>query len=566
MKAEQKSLLFFNDKHASHMGFFSTLLKRKEKPLTLSIKANYNCPAVSILYGTKTGNSQLIAQQAHKYYHQCGIESECYNMDKYDVGRLPAEKNLLIVISTDGEGELPPNARRFFQLLQHDEMPMLSDLKYAVCALGDSSYDNFCGAGKQVDEQLKKLGAQAIINRIDCDLDFKKSALQWIQNSYDTIVGIKKDNESPKAEIELPDFITTKLTERYQLTQAEVDQAVYHVELDNSVNKIQYEAGDCIEIIPTNPSKLVENIIDHLKLDKTQKLHSFNHSLEYGLLNQFEITKLSRPVIRRYMKLNESNALSALYENKEQLRAYLNNADVFDLLNDYPCAMSADEFVSILQPIHSRYYSIASGAKAKPEQIDLTVKTIRFQHKKREYEGAGSTYVNEGLSKGASINYRLVSNPSFHLPQNAETPVILIGVGTGIAPYRAFLQDLQAQGIKNKAWLIWGDKNQERDFLYEDELIDYYKNETLAFINTAFSRDQETKEYVQHRLTDYKERLMEWFDNGAIIYLCGHNKMGDEVKQTLIQLYMSEKGMSEQTAKAKLKQQRDNNVIREDLY
>jgi len=152
------------------------------------------------------------------------------------------------------------------------------------------------------------------------------------------------------------------------------------------------------------------------------------------------------------------------------------------------------------------------------------------------------------------------------LPQNAETPVILIGVGTGIAPYRAFLQDLQAQGIKNKAWLIWGDKNQERDFLYEDELIDYYKNETLAFINTAFSRDQETKEYVQHRLTDYKERLMEWFDNGAIIYLCGHNKMGDEVKQTLIQLYMSEKGMSEQTAKAKLKQQRDNNVIREDLY
>ena len=549
------------------MGFFSTLLKKKEKPLTLNILDNYNCPPVTILYGTKTGNAQLIAQQAHKYYHQCGIESECYNMDKYDVGRLPSENKLLVVISTDGEGELPPNARKFYQLLQHEEMPMLNNLQYAVCALGDSSYDHFCGAGKMMDTQLQNLGAQTIINRVDCDLDFKKSALQWIQNSYDTIVGIKKGKKaSVKAELELPDFVSAKLVKRKQLTKAQVEQPVFHIELDNKENAVNYAAGDCIEIIPANPAKLVSQIIETLNLDKSQELISFNHSLEYSLLYQFEITKLTRPVIRRFLKINNRDALNQLYNNKEELRHYINNSDVLDLIKDYPFKMDADEFVSILQPIHSRYYSIASGFKANPGQIDLTVKTVRFQQKQRQYEGAGSTYVNEGLNEGATINYRLVSNPSFNLPEDKDAPVIMIGVGTGIAPYRAFLQDLEAQQIKNKAWLIWGDKHQATDFIYEDEIIGFYKNDTLAFINTAFSRDQEEKEYVQHRLIDYKDRLLEWLDNGAIIYLCGHNKMGDQVKATLIRLYMEQKGMSEQQAKAHLRQQRDNNIIREDLY
>lgn len=549
------------------MGFFSTLLKKKEKPVNLSIKSGINCPPVTIIYGTKTGNAQLIAQQAHKYYHQCGIESECFNMEKYDVGRIPAENKLLVVVSTDGEGELPPNARKFYTLLQHDEMPLLPNLQYAICALGDSSYDYFCGAGKTIEKQLLKLGAKPIISRVDCDLDFKKSALQWIQNTYDTIVGVKKGSSATSVtEIKLPDFISTTLTKRRQLTIGETQQAVYHVELDNTKNPISYCAGDCIEIVPQNPVKLVNKIIETLNLDHTQQLISYNQTLEYALLYQFEITKLTRPVIRRYLKINNDKALNDIYNNKEALRIYLASSDVLDLISDYPCVLDADQFVSILQPIHSRYYSIASGAKAKAGQIDLTVKTIRFQQKEREYEGAGSTYVNEGLNEGATIHYRLVSNPSFHLPETKETPVIMIGVGTGIAPYRAFLQDLEAQNIKQKAWLIWGDKYQGSDFLYEDELIQFYKNETLAFINTAFSRDQEHKEYVQQRLLDYKERLMEWLDKGAIIYLCGHNKMGDQVKQTLVQIYMQQKGISEQAAAALLRQQRDNNIIREDLY
>ncbi|MBR8536013.1 flavodoxin domain-containing protein [Carboxylicivirga sediminis] len=548
------------------MGFFSALIKKKDKPLNLNIKADIKCPPITILYGTKTGNAQLVAQQAHKYYHQCGIESECYNMEKYDVGRLPAEHKLLVVVSTDGEGELPPNARKFFALLQHEEMPMLPNLQYAVCALGDSSYDNFCGAGKTIEKQLQKLGAQAIMSRVDCDLDFKKPALQWIQNSYDTITGVKKEAPIAEPEITEPDFISTTLTKRQQLTKGETPQAVYHIELDNTTNKVDYAAGDCIEIIPSNPIKLVDQIIDTLNLNQSQQLISNSHTLEYALLHQFEITKLTRPVIRRYMKININESLKRLYNDKEALRDYLVSSDVLDLIKDYPCQMDADEFISILQPLHSRYYSIASGAKAKADQIDLTVKTIRFQQKEREYEGAGSTYVNESLEEGAEIHFRLVANPSFHLPDDPATPLIMIGVGTGIAPYRAFLQDLKAQGIKNKAWLIWGDKHQTTDFLYEDELIDYYKNNTLAFINTAFSRDQEQKEYVQQRLIDYQDRLLEWLDDGAMIYLCGHNKMGDQVKQTLVHIYMNAKGMSEQEARAYLREQRNNNIIREDLY
>ncbi len=548
------------------MGFLKSIIKKKEKALNLNIKADQNCPPATILYGTKTGNAQMIAQQANKYFHQCGIESECINMDKYDAGRLPSENNLLIVVSTDGEGELPPNARKFFSLLQHEEMPLLPDLKYAICALGDSSYDHFCGAGKTIDEQLKKLNAKAIINRVDCDLDFKKSAMQWIQQSYDTIAGVKKDTpQTEELSITEPEFISSRLVKRYQLTKEDVEQPVFHVEIDNS-QKVEYAPGDCIEIIPNNPQTLVNRILEILNIDKDQHLVTYNQSIGYLLLHKFELTKLARPVLRRHIKITNNKALQELYSNRDKLRDYLNSSDVLDLLKDYPANLDADEFISILNPLHSRYYSIASGAKAKPDQIDLTVKTIRFQQKERQYEGAGSTFVNEYLQEGTNIDYRLVSNPSFHLPEQAETPVIMIGVGTGIAPYRAFLQDMETAGIKNKAWLIWGDKHQASDFLYEDELLKFHQNETLAHLNTAFSRDQENKEYVQHRLVDNKERLMDWLDNGAIVYLCGHNKMGDEIKRILCDLYQSEKGMSEQQAKSHLRQQRDNGIIREDLY
>lgn len=548
------------------MGFFKTLLHKKDKVQTLTIKTDYTCPPVTILYGTKTGNAQLIAQQAHKYFGQCGLESECFNMEKYDAGRLPSEKHLLVVVSTDAEGELPPNARLFYRFLQSEEMPQLSNLKYSICALGDSNYDYFCGGGKTIDKQLIKLGAKHFVQRTDCDIDFKKPALQWIQNCFDTIVGIKKE---PLNTIE-PEVknkaLTAQLSKRYKLSNDKTEQAIYHVELDNSQLKIAYSAGDCIEVIPTNPQKLVDKILSELSFNPGYMLRSLEQTMEQALLHNFELTKLSRPVIRRYLNIFSIGKLNQLYSNRSELKKYIDEADILDLLVDFPSNINEEQFIGILQPLHSRYYSIASGSIANPDKIDLTIKTIRFENKQRQYEGAGSIFMNEGLKEGSSIDFRIVKNPSFHLPNNNETPVILIGVGTGLAPYRAFLQDLKAKGITNKAWLIWGDKQEENDFIYRDELLAYTKDETLAQLNTAFSRDQDEKRYVHHIIAENKSQIMQWLNNGAHIYLCGHNQMGDAVKNTLIDIFESEQSLSNDEAKAHLKQLRDNNIIHEDLY
>jgi len=548
------------------MGFFKSLLN-KNKAVTLQIKSDFQCPPVTILYGTKTGNSQLIAQQTHKYFKQCGIEAECYNMAKYDAGRLPSEKNLLIVISTDGEGELPPNSQKFYRLLQHEAMPQLTKLNYAICALGDSNYDIFCGAGKLIDEQLHQLQAKPIINRVDCDLDFKKPALQWVQNTYDTIVGIKKET-SQLNEIELsrPDFLSTPLNKRYKLSQGETQQGVYHIELDNRELQLKYSAGDCIEIIPSNPTQLVEQLLATLKLKNNHVLKQYDQTLEQALLHRFELTKVARPVIKRYLNIFNISKLHQLHADRTALKTYLDKADILDLLRDFPSQINEDQLVSILQPLHSRYYSIASGAKAKPHQIDLTIKTIRFEHQQRQYEGAGSVFMNEKLEENTNVDFRLVANSSFHLPDDIKTPVILIGVGTGIAPYRAFLQDLEAQQVKNMAWLIWGDKRQEEDYLYKDELMDSLQNNTLAHLDVVFSRDQNEKQYVHHRIQEKKTEIMAWLDKGAHLYLCGHNAMGNAVKNTLLALFQSEKGLSEEAAKQQLKELKEQNIIHEDLY
>jgi len=549
------------------MGILKSLLQKKNKSLTLKINSDHPCPLVTIVYGTKTGHSQLIAQQAHKYFTQCGLQSECYNMDKYDVGRLPSERHFLVVVSTDDEGKLPPNAQKFYQLLQHKDMPHLLHVKYAICALGDSSYDNFCGAGKKIEKQFQQLKAQAIINRVDCDVDFEKTALQWIQNCYDTIAGIKKEGvTSASPVLKHRDYMSTTLSQRIQINHEDHDQAIFHIELDNTNLQAKYSAGDCIEIIPTNPPQLVDQIIEKLKLNKTHLLKAYNETLETSLLHRFELTKLTRSAIRRYLNVCRNEALSELYAKRDELRSYLNTADVLDLVSHYPANLTEEQFVSFLLPLHSRYYSIASGGIAHPDKIDLTIKTIRFQQKHRQYQGAGSIYMNEGLQKGNTIDFRLVSNSTFHLPQNADTPVILVGVGTGIAPFRAFLQDLDAQNKRQKAWLIWGDKHQSSDFIYQDELLDFYKNGTLAYLNTVFSRDQTEKRYVQHILIENQKRLINWLDNGAHIYLCGNTAMGADVRKTLVSIFEHKKNMSAQEANQHLKYLRDSKIIHEDLY
>nr|WP_321412267.1 flavodoxin domain-containing protein [uncultured Carboxylicivirga sp.] len=550
------------------MGLLTSLFKKTPKPLKLDTSKKYHCPTATILYGTKTGNAQLVAQQLQKTLEQYKIDSECYNIAKYDVNRIFSEKLLLIVMSTDGEGELPPNSKKFFGFLKHDKFPQLADLKYSICALGDSSYEYFCGAGKLVDAQLQALGAQSVIPRVDCDVDFKGDALDWIEKVFHFLSNNtqKELTSSPSIDFKEPDMLEALLTDRYMLTKGDQDKATWHIVMDNSENKVEYQSGDCIEIIPENPDQLVAKILDILHIDSEEFIDDSKQSVFELLKYKYELTKLNRKVVRNYYAATSQLSLSILINDQETLNKYVSKKDVLDLITDYPSDIDAATLTKILSPLQSRYYSIASGYKATPDEIHLTIKTIRFEEQARFYEGAASVYMNEGLQKGTKVHFRLIPSLGFHLPEDSSTPVILIGIGTGIAPYRGFLQDLKKENVKDQAWLIWGDKKQAEDFLYEDELQEYLQSGYIKYLDTAFSRDQEEKRYVQHLLKERKKELMQWIDMGAHIYLCGHTHMGHDVRSTLSDIFMEEKGLSKQDANQQIVNMQENGLLHEDLY
>lgn len=553
------------------MGIITSLFKREPKPLKLDPNQKYNCPSATIVYGTKTGNAQLVAQQLQKTCEQNGIDSECYNIAKYNLARIFSEKLLLIVMSTDGEGEVPPNSRQFFGNINNPDFPELSKLNYSICALGDSSYEYFCGAGKLIESRLDQLNANAVLPRVDCDLDFKESALGWIESAFlylknQSTAPIKAESESPSINLEIPEMLQTTLIQRAILTKGKKEKATYHVVLDNSNHQIKYQSGDCIEVIPENPDKLVSKIVEALKIDARQPINGGGHAIYDLLKYKFELTRLTRKVVRNYQVVTSNESALNLINNKENLKRYVESKDVLDLLNDFPSNISGEALVKVLIPLHSRYYSIASGYEAHPNEIHLTIKTIRFEYQNRQYLGAASTFINEGLSEGSKIHFRLIPNNTFHLPETKQSPVVLIGVGTGIAPYIGFLQDKQAKGIGSKTWLIWGDKKRSEDFLYENELNQFLSEGILSDLDTCFSRDQDEKVYVQHVIKEKAIEMMQWIDNGAHIYLCGHTRMGRDVRNTLSDIIMKFRNLSKQEANQEIIRMQEESILHEDLY
>lgn len=565
-----KKALYIKE-HRTKMGILTSLFKKQPKTLKLDPSKKIDCPTVTVIYGTKTGNAQLVAQHLQKTFIQNNIDTECINMGKYNIERIFSEKLLLIVISTDGEGELPPNSRKFYKALNNELFPSLNKLNYAICALGDSSYEFFCGAGKMIEERLSELGANALLPRVDCDVDFKDTAIAWIEQIYSHLSENSTSAPAPldtyaSINMNMPAMHHSTLKERKILTKGDKENATYHVVLDNETNHIQYQSGDCIEIIPENPEQLVVNIINTLNIDTNVTINGSGHAIYHLLKYKYELTKLTRKVVRSYQSTTAHAKLIELVDNKEALTKYIATKDVLDLLLDYPSTVTGEQLIKILMPLHTRYYSIASGYRATPNQIDLTIKTIRIENEQRQYEGAASVYLNESLKEGTKVHFRLVPNSSFYLPEQNDLPIILIGVGTGIAPYRGFLQDRKDLNIKNKTWLIWGSKKQRHDFLYEEELKLYLQDDYLARMDVCFSRDQEAKVYVQDLIKENQKTIAEWIKNGAHIYLCGHTQMGHDVRDTLSEILMETKKISKQEANEDIISMRENGIIHEDLY
>jgi sulfite reductase alpha subunit-like flavoprotein len=502
---------------------FRTKSKNKKEVINIETK-NW-----LIIYGTKSGNSKLVAKEMQQYFRANGLNVNCRNISTLTIENLYKLQYLFVVISTDGKGVPPPSAQQFFKQLATVRQKSLANLTYAICALGDSSYEHFCETGKKLDKNLSHLGAQYLIPRTDCDNEFAEKAILWIRGVWDTLAIRNNINGNESKEItglEQKQFNKASLNKLQQLTIGKNESLVYHIELLVNDDISEILPGDSIEIKPVNPEWLAEKIAKTVDSSENQDLIRF-------LATQCEITKLSKSTLKKYYSLTTIPELKSLLGNEAILEEYLSKANILDVLMDFVSDINADELKRILPRLKTRFYSVASSTSFAPKQLDLTIKSVRFDFKKRKHEGAASIQLTEQFQIGSMLNYRHYANLDFRIPANKNIPLIMIGVGTGIAPFRAFLQAIKSSGSDTLTWLIWGDKYRKTDFIYEDELRAFQQDNILNKLNVTFSRNGDAKVYVQDLLMQNKSEFIAWIENGAHVYVCGSIAMGQGVRKAI---------------------------------
>lgn len=533
---------------------------------------------LTILYGTHTGRSKTIAANLAGKLGASGVEVLTVALDEYKTRQLATETNIVFIVSTHGEGEPPAMAEDFHKFITGKRAPQLQNLNYSVVALGDKSYKLFCQTGVDIDQALSALGAKEILPILKLDVDFEDETDRWI-NEFAAIFSKKYSDAIPSHSIQNTSaegglytrknpFIATVL-DKVKITGRDSDKEVYHVELSLENSGITYEPGDSVGILANNPPTLVEAILRQTGFSGTENINlkETEYLLKDALSDRLEITVLNRDVIKKYQQKTENAELLKIIEDDRQLDGYLYGHDVLDLLEEFPFAFSAQEFVDVLRNIPARLYSISSSQAAVGDEVHITVATVRYTRRERQRSGACSSYLADQIEIDSKVSIFIEKNPAFKLPANDDTPVILVGAGTGVAPYRAFLQHREANNQKGKTWLFFGERRFQSDFLYQIEWQKLLKDGYLEKIDLAFSRDQDEKIYVQHRLVEKQKEIYNWLKNGANIYLCGDMKqMARDVQDTLLKIFETEGGMSQEKALEYLKQLKKENRFQMDVY
>jgi sulfite reductase (NADPH) flavoprotein alpha-component len=539
---------------------------------------------VTILYGSQTGNAQGIAQKAGKTLEGLGFKVVISSMSDFKPNNLKKIQNLLIVASTHGEGEPPDNAIGFHEFLHGKRAPKLDELNFSVLSLGDSSYEFFCQTGKDFDLRLEELGGKRIYSRVDCDLDYDDQVEQWIEG----VIGVigEAQGENSASHVQEKEVQTVESTySRTNPFKAEVleninlngrgsNKETRHLELSLEGSGITYQPGDALGIYPENDPELVENLIQKMGWD-SEEIITINKQgdvlpLKEALSSHFEITNLTKSLLEKAAQLSSIDELQELLlpENADQLKSYLNGRDLLDLVSDYgPWNVSVQEFVAILRKMPARLYSIASSISANPDEVHLTIGALRYKAHGRERKGVCSVLLADRIEPGDTLPVYIQHNQNFKLPSNPETPIIMIGPGTGIAPFRSFIQEREELGVEGKSWLFFGDQHFVTDFLYQTEWQKWLKDGVLTKLDVAFSRDTEEKVYVQHRMQERSQELFEWLQEGAVVYICGDEKnMAKDVHNTLIEIIEKEGKVNREEAEEYLTNMKQQKRYQRDVY
>ncbi|MBG9474035.1 assimilatory sulfite reductase (NADPH) flavoprotein subunit [Priestia megaterium] len=536
---------------------------------------------VTILYGSQTGNAQGLAENTGKTLEAKGFNVTVSSMNDFKPNNLKKLENLLIVVSTHGEGEPPDNALSFHEFLHGRRAPKLENFRFSVLSLGDSSYEFFCQTGKEFDVRLAELGGERLYPRVDCDLDFEEPANKWLKGVIDGLSEAKGHSASAAVPVEAPagtspysrtNPFKAEVLENLNLNGRGSNKETRHLELSLEGSGLTYEPGDSLGIYPENDPELVDLLLNEFKWDASENVtvnkEGETRPLREALISNFEITVLTKPLLKQAAELTGNDKLKALVENREELKAYTQGRDVIDLVRDFgPWNVSAQEFVAILRKMPARLYSIASSLSANPDEVHLTIGAVRYEAHGRERKGVCSVLCSERLQPGDTIPVYLQSNKNFKLPQDQETPIIMVGPGTGVAPFRSFMQEREETGAKGKSWMFFGDQHFVTDFLYQTEWQKWLKDGVLTKMDVAFSRDTEEKVYVQNRMLEHSKELFQWLEEGASFYVCGDKtNMARDVHNMLVEIIETEGKMSREQAEGYLAEMKKQKRYQRDVY
>ena len=539
---------------------------------------------VTILYGSQTGNGRGVAKALADKAQAQGYAVNLASMGEYNVRQLKQEAVLLLVVSTHGEGEAPDDAIELHKFLASKRAPKLDNLHYSVLALGDSSYEFFCQTGKDFDARLAALGAKSLLPLIECDVDYEAAAGQWhadvleavkplIETSSASVVSIGTAKAIGESEFTKQNPYSAEVLVSQKITGRGSDRDVRHVEIDLGDSGLTYQAGDALGVWFSNNEVLVDEVLAGLSLaaDELVTLGTESLTLKQALVDKKELTQLYPGLVKGWAELSGSAELLALSEDKEQVRHFILKHQFADLVTQYPLSnnsvtLNAAKLLELLRPLTPRLYSIASSQSEVETEVHLTVALVEDERHGSARFGGASHFL-ASAQEGTQVKVYVESNKHFRLPENPETPVIMVGPGTGVAPFRAFMQERVAQGSQGDSWLFFGNPHFEQDFLYQTEWQQYLKNGDLSRIDVAFSRDQAHKIYVQHRIKEQGQALWQWLQNGAHLYICGDaERMAKDVHQALIEVAVEVGGLNTEAAEAYFETLRSDKRYQKDVY
>ena len=535
---------------------------------------------VTIVYGSQTGNAKRVAERLQQRIEGAGLAVRLVRADAYPVRELAQERLLYVVVSTQGDGDPPDDARGFMDFLASRRAPKLAALSFAVLGLGDSSYPQFCAIGRKLDARLAELGATRLFAFGEADLDIDLVAEPWTQQAlaharHVSEAAAPATNVTPlRPHAEPATWSATRpfkagVLANQRITADGSSKDVRHLEIDLAGSGLDYEPGDALGLVPRNPAPLVEAMLDTLHLDGDAIVTHADaaHALREWLTSKRELTRLSRPFVAALARRGGDSALQALLQpaNAEALRAVLADRQPIDLLQDHPVEWTADALVAALRPLAPRLYSIASSRAAVGDEAHLTVARVEYATPFGARWGAASHWLAT-RAEGDTIEVYLERNERFRLPADPDRDIIMIGPGTGVAPFRAFVQQRAAIGARGRNWLLFGNPHFRSDFLYQTEWQAALKNGTLHRMDVAFSREQADKIYVQDRLREHGRDVFDWLENGAHLYVCGATSIARDVEHALREVIIERSARDAEKADEYIAGLREQHRYARDVY